>query len=561
MGGYSQAPELDELAMMDPSIEDDFGGGPTNPRKSLLRRLQLQAAQQLTANPDPQYDDYQPGTDDQTQYAPSNNKGMGTDNGTNGGNGNGGMVAVPPPATQTDEMGGETGSGSDDQFNLPGTMPATAARTGAASRLQRARGAVTGEGSNLKQELFKAGLSALPALVGGFHGESAVGAAEGANSAAQLGLQRKYSDLSGARQDYQFEAGREERERDLAIRQKLAEAQLSSQRAYRTLMASISSRKADTGANNAAVNALGKGLVLRTKDDGTTEVAPASPDQMSSINNAKLAVDQATTDLKNAQAKAVPQMVDIANKKLENAKLMLQRALAALQVSQANQQRNDATFELNNGITTSGQPSDLIDRVPNAPTDAQGNAVPYKPAQMLGPSGQEKSRAGAATSTKTLYIKLAREIAANKATIGPLMGRITMGQLLIGDVPPAMSRISTLVGNAYAVSTTAHGWRSAEAPAQFEKSTGYLTRDPDAWIAGLLEGAEDMDTLIQPGTTVKSAGAGGPGAGGAASRLQKRSASSTTDNSSAPPRPSRVPQSYVWKKGSRGYGWYKPGVN
>jgi hypothetical protein len=550
--------ELDELAYMNPDLtmDEDFGGGPSNPRKSLYRRLQLQAAQQLTENPDPQYQDYTPDAD-QSQYAPGNHPGMGTDNGTLNASDN------PLPATQTDEMEGQ-GGGEDSQFGLPGTMPASGARASAASRLERARGAVTGEGGNLKQELFKGALQMLPALIGGFHGESAVGAAQGANQAAQLGLQRKYTDINNAQQDYQFEAGREERERDLAIRQKLAEAQLSSQRAYRTLMASISSRKADTGAANAEVNALGKGMVLRIKDDGTTEVVPATKDQMSAIQNAKLGLAQAQTELTNARAKAVPEMVTVAQKRVEVAKQLLQRSLAALQVQQANQQRNDATFELNNGITTSGEPSDLINQVPNAPTDSAGNAVPYKPAQMLGPSGQEKSRAGAALSTQKLFRKLAREVLANKGRIGPIMGRVSMAQLLAGNVPPEMSKIAALTGQAYAVATTAHGWRSAEAPAKFEQSIGYMNRDPDAWASGLLEAADDMDTLIEPGTTVKSAGAGGGGAAGAASRLKRRSSSSSDDSSagaSAPPRPSHVPSSYTWKKGSRGYGWYKPGVN
>lgn len=563
--------DYDQLALLDPTIDDDFGSGPVNPRRSLMRRLQLQAAQELTRNPDPQYAEYEPTNADQPQYARGNGPGIGTDNGTQGGGGGDG-----PPATETDEMNGLSAEGpypppppaaddDSDSLNLPTDMPAAGARTAAASRLQRARGAITGEGMTGKQVAVQSVLQALPALIGGFHGESAVGAAEGANEAAQMGLKRKYQDISNAQGDYQFEAGREERERELAIKQKLAESQLSATKAYRTLMASISGKKAQTGANNSVVNALGKGLVLRTKDDGTTEVVPATPDQMSAIQNARLGVAQAETNLKSAQAKAVPEQIEIAKKRLDIQRGMLQRSLAALQVAQANQQRNDAQFELNNGITSRGEQSDLIDQVPNAPTDAQGNAVPYKPAAMMGPSGQEKSRAGAAVSTQKLFRKLAAEVIKSKSRLGPIMGRVSMAQLLAGDVPPELSKIAALTGQAYAVATTAHGWRSAEAPAKFEQSIGYMSRDPDSWAAGLLEAADDMDTLIEPGTTVKSAGAGGAGAAGAAARLKKRASGSSADNSddtsATPPRPSHVPQNYVWKKGSRGYGWYKPGVN
>lgn len=489
---------LDGIALLDPEL---FSGDDDDPRAKLIKLNALRGQRG------------------------GENVGTGTD--TEPIADDDGQSPAPPSSSSTD-----TGSAADKLVRaatvepMPSTSPATSAMQSARSRLQRAQQPFQPQGFG--RDLVQALLTAAPAAIGG--GKGAAGAVAG----NQIAYQRNLNERSSAQQEYEFEAGRVERERDQQIKERLAQATLQSQAAYRTLMQSIASRRADTGQQNAdtrsetaVANQASKGMVVTKGPDGVMRVTEMSADQLPIIQRTKLGLDQANEELKKAQTAAIPQQIEIARRRVALQSQMLQKALASLELQKENTQRENATFGINYGINPDGTPNDLYQQIPGAMTDATGAPLPLKAAGQLKPSGQEMSRAGAATATRTLLTQAADMVDKNAARLGPIMGRVSMAELLAGNVPPEMADLAATMGQAYAVATTAHGWRSAEAPAQFEKSIGGWNRDPKALASGMRTAAAAMDALITPGTTAKVSPVPRVGGISAASRLKKSQPANT----------------------------------
>jgi len=172
-------------------------------------------------------------------------------------------------------------------------------------------------------------------------------------------------------------------------------------------------------------------------------------------------------------------MVVVAQRRVDNQAKQLQVALANLELHKQNVQRENEQFEANYGITPYGEPSDVPSRIPGAMQDQGGTAVPMKVATQMGPGGFEKSRAGAAKNVIDTAGETSALIRANKNVLGPIWGRVSLADLAIGKMPDfvqdkaqrqALEKIITSMQSTYSFASTAHGWRSSEAPAKFEQA-------------------------------------------------------------------------------------------
>jgi hypothetical protein len=357
---------LQNIALLDPSLIGDEGEDSNDPRRRLLKTMSLQAMASLmgnrsdTENPDDRgggQDDVDADVDSQSPIS-----GQG-----------GGMSAgrVGPVADDSNPTGNARGnidhgnsvgrlvrsgdrdgvdslsqmSGDDatemgmlppgfDENGMPSEYPATGPKNAAAGRLERANENLYP--STTKGKLIRGALTMAPALLGliGGGGAAGAGAAEGAAEGADEQYKRRLGERTLANEQYQFEAGREEREREQAIRERVAMANIQANRAYRTLMASISSRKADISQENADRNAANSGFVVQKGADGVNHMVPLNPDQLSAMKQAQLGLNQAQEDLAKARTLAIPEQIKIAEDRLKIQQGMLQRSLAALELQQ-----------------------------------------------------------------------------------------------------------------------------------------------------------------------------------------------------------------------------------
>lgn len=523
------------LALLDPSVFDDEGGEDnSDPRKKLIKMAAINTMSQLGAG----------GQDATATTATDEGKGDDTTE-----------WRGAPPANPASEAGGDNDNAISKLQKggglspMPSSFPADPAMSAAAGRLQKAQQPFQSQG--IKSDLVRALLTAAPAAIGG--GKGAGGAAEGANVAYQRNLQER----SNAEQQYQFEAGREERERDQAIKERVAQANIETQRAYKTLLVAgttrrndIAQQRANTGQDAAAVNAAGKGLFVSKDAQGVSRVHAISPDDLTAVQQAQLGVDEATEELKKAQAAAIPQQIENAKKRLDNQGKMLQATLSRLEITKDNSQRAETTFQAQYGLNSKTlQPSDVPSRIPGAMQFSDGGgAAPLKVAGQLGPGGMEKSRAGAAQNASDTLKETAALIRANKDVLGPIWGRISLAGLAAGKVPDgvytpaqrqALEKLAVSFQSSFSFVSTAHGWRSAEAPAKFEQAVGGLARDPEMTATGMETLDHNMGSVIKRGSTVRGSGGGG------VSSLRKAAPSSAA---TPPANASDKPKIRSWKE-------------
>jgi hypothetical protein len=142
-----------------------------------------------------------------------------------------------------------------------------------------------------------------------------------------------------------------------------------------------------------------------------------------------------------------------------------------------------------------------LDDDPNSPTFGQTVLMTKNAAVgKVQLSGQERSRGGAARSAIDIIPKITAEIDKPevRAALGPIQGRITMAEIMAGNVDPALAPLSALIKQEYALQTTAHGWRAFEAPVAFEQAIGGLRTNPDALRAGMIASGNAMTAIANP---------------------------------------------------------------
>jgi hypothetical protein len=326
------------LALLDPSlIGDDIDTDRDDPRRPLMRLMSMRAMASLMGDQGETSEytgagtDYRSGGQDAGVGQPTNDSYGRTNTGG----------AIGSGAGDTGSGGGGISSRLNDlsavrpELGMPGTVPATGSRTAAASRLQRAQTDLYPPTTGGR--LSRLAMTMAPAAIGllGGGGAAGAGAATGAERAAEMGYNRRLQERNFASGQYQFEAGREERERDMMIREKVAEAQIEANKAYRLLMGTIANKRADIGQENADRAAANSGFAAVKGSDGVFRMVPLNPDQLSAINQAKLGVEQAQKALDEARTKAIPQQIEIQEKRLKIQQEMLQKALASLELQKA----------------------------------------------------------------------------------------------------------------------------------------------------------------------------------------------------------------------------------
>lgn len=361
--------QLQNISLLDPSlIGDDDADDMNDPRRRLLKTMSLQAMKNMMGNVSENTDDIGGGNNDGQDTSddvrsPISGQGMGmsagrmgpvaddsdgtgpagdnTDRGNSasrlvraGGMGNGAGKDSLSSMTGDDATGMGIMPPGFDESGMPTEYPATGPKNSAADKLQRTNESLYP--STTKGKLIRGALTMAPALLGliGGGGAAGAGAAAGAAEGADEVQKRRMGERTLANEQYQFEAGREEREREQAIRERVAMAQIQANRAYRTLMASISARKADTSQQNADTSAFNRGVMVSKGPDGVNRIVPLNPDQLSAMNQAKLGVDQAQEELAKARTLAIPEQIKIAEDRLKIQQGMLQKALASLQLQQ-----------------------------------------------------------------------------------------------------------------------------------------------------------------------------------------------------------------------------------
>lgn len=409
------------LALLDPRAIGDSTDDPTDPRRVLLQQLSLSAMEGL--------------------------------NGEGGGGGGGGTdhsVLASDPHSLDDIQP----AGFDRSTGLPTEFPATAAKNSAYDRQQDLTNPPQ---RSTGSRLLKAAQILAPAAIGlaGHSGAASAGAAQGAEAASQRQYSRGEAEKNRATSEYQFQAGQEMTEREQAMKEKIAMTQIDATKAYRNLMAAIANKKANTAEEKVESGETAAGYFKEPQPDGTYKLRPIQPNDLSFLKQAQLGLAQAQTELDDARTKQIPAMIAIAQKKVDAQLKMLQISLGKFQLSQNNDERQAAQFEINNGVTPSGGSSGLLQRIPGQPTaDGSGGAQPIglKQNQQTGPTAQSRNMAQMAATVAPHLDKLDALIdQADKAGyIGPAKGRVYR-RLLAGEVgstgdPKADRLLGNLVG-------------------------------------------------------------------------------------------------------------------
>lgn len=304
-----------------------------------------------------------------------------------------------------------------------------------------------------------------------------------------------------AREEYNTEAGLEQGQRDQALREKVAMANIATSRAMKTLMAGVQLHKADVteqlgNDRNATANLK---LGYKIADDGSK--VPIDQNDLSEIQQRSMEVQQASIALKKAQTLAVPADVENRRKALEISNQRLSAALANMSFSQS-MQRERMDF------------------------------------QETGPTTQMRSRSQQANVIDETSQNLINHIQAAASKIGPVMGRVGSLERFLGNPPPEFAGIANELQTYIALQPAAHGMTGMRAVKAFERGNGGLIQTPEALIAAIKGGVTGLGPMMEAGTNWTPANGralptvgGGQGAGAASpsSILKKRSPGSSAN--------------------------------
>lgn len=454
---------LDDIALLAPPGDEEDDS--SDPRKRLLMNLSLRALQSL-----------------------------GSGDGGNGGNGDNGASPSPSPSPSPSRDSLSTMTGDDlasagimpsgfDSTGMPTEFPATATKNAARDRLQRATAPPAG---GIKNKLIRAGLTLAPAAIGFLgHGDTSAmaGAAGGAVEAEESRRQEGEVEKSRATQAYQFEAGQEEHQRESALRERIAMSQMASQRAYRSLMTAMTQRKNDQTAANAAtrneVAAANQGNKIVHNPDGTLTVQPRTMDELNIVKQHQVSLQQATEDLRRAQAAGIPEQIKIKKDALDIQRSMLEKSLSQLDLQTRTFAINYYGIDPSTGAPPPGQPM----------IDGQVVGTRNKMPTVI------EDRAQQAQTIAGTSADLINSIKANKSVIGPIMGRYGSLTDFVGNPPPEYARMASELVTYIALQPAAHGFRGLRAVAEFEKSIGTPIRTPEALIAAIEGNVAGLHTM------------------------------------------------------------------
>lgn len=123
--------------------------------------------------------------------------------------------------------------------------------------------------------------------------------------------------------------------------------------------------------------------------------------------------------------------------------------------------------------------------------------------ELVKPSGQAQSRASAAQAAITVMPGLLEQVKRNGASMGPLMGRLSRGEVAIGNVPPEVAQLYSAMKSMYALQPAVHGFRNANFVKDFETAVGTLERNPEAFVAGMQGLLPTLHAVANEGVTYR----------------------------------------------------------
>jgi ribosomal protein L9 len=183
-----------------------------------------------------------------------------------------------------------------DEGGMPTEYPATSRMNTARDMLEKAKHPP----HDLRNKLIIGGLGTLGALLAARGGNTyaGAGAAQGLSHAFDTMYDRQQTNIGRNQQMYEFEAGQEEKQREAALREKVAMSQLEATRAYRDLLIAMRSRGQDVtmrgqdiGANKAGYN-----VDQGASQTGAPTLTPKSVDELPEIQQARIAAQEAMNE-------------------------------------------------------------------------------------------------------------------------------------------------------------------------------------------------------------------------------------------------------------------------
>lgn len=181
---------------------------------------------------------------------------------------------------------------------MPTEFPATSRMKTAHDMLQKAQHPP----HELRNTLIMGGLGTLGTLLAARGGNTFAGAgvAQGFERAMDTMYQRKQNNISRANQQYEFESGQEEKQRESALRERLAMTQMESTRAYRDLLVEMRKRGQDISSRGQDIGAEKAGFNVEPSTTGnptttTPTLTPRDVSELPAVQQARIAAQEERT--------------------------------------------------------------------------------------------------------------------------------------------------------------------------------------------------------------------------------------------------------------------------
>lgn len=195
-------------------------------------------------------------------------------------------------------------------------------------------------------------------------------------------------------------------------------------------------------------------------------------------------VQQAAADLQKAHADVLTNPNNPTFKQKEREiQSRLAMARAALSLRQQGNQRADAQFQINNGVTPEGAPS-TIEGAGQA-VDANGTPIGRNFQGINTPTGASRTAAEQGRIIQNAGTDLKADINANRGKLGNIEAVINSAFLGTPLSDPDSARIAAKLASYAALNPRLHGFRGSQALAEFKHLVGGLPNNPDSMIAAI----------------------------------------------------------------------------
>jgi hypothetical protein len=218
------------------------------------------------------------------------------------------------------------------------------------------------------------------------------------------------------------------------------------------------------------------------------------------------AVQQAQIDLQNAHKDVLmnPNNPTFQQKEREiEARLAMARSSLALR--QQGNARADAQFQINNGVTPTGAPANIVGA--GQAVDANGNAIGKNFQGINTPTGVSRTAAEQGQIIVSAGNDLKADIDANRDKLGNISAIVNSAFMGTPLSDPTSARIAAKLASYAALNPRLHGFRGSQALAEFKSLVGGIPNNPDAMkaaIDGIASTAGAVQNVGTPRTNVNS---------------------------------------------------------